>query len=240
MNSVQMTVTHASSDLTIWGLFMAADPFVKLVMLLLVLASIWCWAIVVEKVTLIRRERKLAQQFEDAFWSGGSLDKLYDDTGADPKDALSVVFVAAMREWRRANSRGLADSERADLRASLVSRIDRSMTFTITREMERMERGMNLLASIGSVSPFVGLLGTVWGIMSSFQSIAESKNTSLAVVAPGIAEALFATALGLAAAIPAVVAYNRFSSQIEELASRLESFSGEFSTILSRQLDERS
>jgi len=187
MNSVEMTVTHASSDLSIWGLFMAADPFVKLVMLLLVLASVWCWAIVVEKVTLLRRERRLAQQFEDAFWSGGSLDKLYDDTGADPKDALSVVFVAAMREWRRANSRGLADSERVDLRASLVSRIDRSMTFTITREMERLERGMNFLASIGSVSPFVGLLGTVWGIMSSFQSIAESKNTSLAVVAPGIA-----------------------------------------------------
>ncbi len=238
MNSVEMTVTHASSDLTIWGLFMAADPFVKLVMLLLVLASIWCWAIVVEKVTLIRRERKLAQQFEDAFWSGGSLDKLYDDTGADPKDALSVVFVAAMREWRRANSRGLADIERADLRASLVSRIDRSMTFTITREMERMERGMNFLASIGSVSPFVGLLGTVWGIMSSFQSIAESKNTSLAVVAPGIAEALFATALGLAAAIPAVVAYNKFAGDLERFGARLETFAQEFSTLLARQLDE--
>ena len=219
-------------------LFMAADPFVKLVMLLLILASIWCWAIVVEKVTLIRRERKLAQKFEDAFWSGGSLDKLYDDTGADPKDALSVVFVAAMREWRRANSRGLADSERADLRASLVSRIDRSMTFTITREMERMERGMNFLASIGSVSPFVGLLGTVWGIMSSFQSIAESKNTSLAVVAPGIAEALFATALGLAAAIPAVVAYNKFAGDLERFGARLETFAQEFSTLLARQLDE--
>ena len=184
------------------------------------------------------RQRALAQQFEDAFWSGGSLDKLYDDTGADPKDALSVVFVAAMREWRRANSRGLADTERADLRASLVSRIDRSMTFTITREMERMERGMNFLASIGSVSPFVGLLGTVWGIMSSFQSIAESKNTSLAVVAPGIAEALFATALGLAAAIPAVVAYNKFAGDLERFGARLETFAQEFSTLLARQLDE--
>jgi len=143
-----------------------------------------------------------------------------------------------MREWRRANSRGLADTERADLRASLVSRIDRSMTFTITREMERMERGMNLLASIGSVSPFVGLLGTVWGIMSSFQSIAESKNTSLAVVAPGIAEALFATALGLAAAIPAVIAYNKFAGDLERFAARLETFAQEFSTLLARQLDE--
>ena len=238
MNSVEMTVKHTSSDLSIWGLFMAADPFVKLVMLILVAASICCWAIVVEKVALMRRERRQAQKFEDAFWSGGSLDKLYDDTGVDSKDALSVVFIAAMREWRRATSRGLADSERADLRASLVSRIDRSMNFTITREMERLEGGMNFLASIGSVSPFVGLLGTVWGIMNSFQSIAESKNTSLAVVAPGIAEALFATALGLAAAIPAVVAYNKFSGDLERFSARLETFSQEFSTLLARQLDE--
>ena len=232
MNSVEMTVTHASSDLSIWGLFIASDPFVKLVMLLLVLASIWCWAIVVEKVMLIRRERRLAKQFEQVFWSGGSLDKLYDDTGADPKDALSLVFVAAMREWRRANSRGLADAQRSDLRASLVGRIDQSMTFTITREMERLERGMNFLASIGSVSPFVGLLGTVWGIMSSFQSIAESKNTSLAVVAPGIAEALFATALGLLAAIPAVVAYNKFNSDLQKCFSKIENFSKRFLSII--------
>ena len=238
MNSVEMTVTHSSVDLSILGLFLAADPFVKLVMLLLVLASVWCWAIVIEKINTLRRERRLAQQFEDAFWSGGSLDTLYDQTGANPRDALATVFVAAMREWRRANVRGLADSARADLRASLVSRIDRSMTFTITREMERMERGMNFLASIGSVSPFVGLLGTVWGIMSSFQSIAQSKNTSLAVVAPGIAEALFATALGLAAAIPAVIAYNKFAGDLERFGARLETFAQEFSTLLARQLDE--
>ena len=238
MDSVDMTVTHSIADLSIMGLFLAADPFVKLVMLLLVLASVWCWAIVIEKIATLRRERRLAQQFEDAFWSGGSLDKLYDETGANPKDALATVFVAAMREWRRANVRGLADAARADLRASLVSRIDRSMTFTITREMERMERGMNFLASIGSVSPFVGLLGTVWGIMSSFQSIAQSKNTSLAVVAPGIAEALFATALGLAAAIPAVIAYNKFAGDLERFGARLETFAQEFSTLLARQLDE--
>jgi biopolymer transport protein TolQ len=238
MDSVDMTVTHSSADLSIVGLFLAADPFVKLVMLLLVLASVWCWAIVVEKITVLRRERALAQKFEDAFWSGGSLDRLYDETGATPRDAMSIVFVAAMREWRRATARGLADASRADLRASLVSRIDRSMSFTITREMERMERGMNFLASIGSVSPFVGLLGTVWGIMSSFQSIAESKNTSLAVVAPGIAEALFATALGLAAAIPAVIAYNKFAGDLERFGARLETFAEEFSTLLARQLDE--
>jgi biopolymer transport protein TolQ len=238
MDSVEVTVTHSGADLSIMGLFLAADPFVKLVMLLLVAASVCCWAIVIEKISTLRRERRLAQQFEDAFWSGGSLDKLYDETGANPKDALATVFVAAMREWRRANVRGLADAARADLRASLVSRIDRSMSFTITREMERMERGMNFLASIGSVSPFVGLLGTVWGIMSSFQSIAQSKNTSLAVVAPGIAEALFATALGLAAAIPAVIAYNKFAGDLERFGARLETFAQEFSTLLARQLDE--
>ena len=238
MDSVETVVTHSSADLGIMGLFMAADPLVKLVMLVLLAASICCWAIVIDKVMAIRRERRFARDFEDAFWSGGSLAELYDDTGADPRDAMSRVFVAAMREWRRANARGLASAARSDLRASLVSRIDRSMTFTITREMERLERGMNFLASIGSVSPFIGLLGTVWGIMNSFQSIAESKNTSLAVVAPGIAEALFATALGLAAAIPAVIAYNKFAGDIERLGARLETFAQEFSTLLARQLDE--
>ncbi|MDB2324716.1 protein TolQ [Alphaproteobacteria bacterium] len=238
MESVETVVTHSGADMSIMGLFFAADPLVKLVMLLLLAASICCWAIVVDKVRAIRRERRYAQNFEDAFWSGGSLDELYDETGADPDDAISRVFVAAMREWRRATARGLASTSRSDLRASLVGRIDRSMNFTITREMERLERGMNLLASIGSVSPFIGLLGTVWGIMSSFQSIAESKNTSLAVVAPGIAEALFATALGLAAAIPAVIAYNKFAGDLERLGARFETFAQEFSTLLARQLDE--
>ncbi len=158
MESVETVVTHSGADMSIMGLFFAADPLVKLVMLLLLAASICCWAIVVDKVRAIRRERRYAQNFEDAFWSGGSLDELYDETGADPDDAISRVFVAAMREWRRATARGLASTSRSDLRASLVERIDRSMNFTITREMERLERGMNLLASIGSVSPFIGCL----------------------------------------------------------------------------------
>jgi len=238
MNSADLTVISSGSDLSIWGLFLAADPLVKFVMLLLVLASIWCWAIIFEKISSVRRERRFSQQFEDAFWAGGSLDQLYDETGSDAEGSMSRVFVAAMREWRRASARGLASSARTDLRASLVSRIERSMNFTITREMERLESGMNFLASIGSVSPFVGLFGTVWGIMSSFQSIAESKNTSLAVVAPGIAEALFATALGLAAAIPAVTAYNKFAGDLERHSARLETFAQEFSTLLGRQLDE--
>ena len=202
---------------------------------MLVLASIWSWALIFEKLKTIRKEYRLADDFEDEFWSGGAIDRLYDDLGAEPDDMMPRVFSAAMREWRRTGARGTGEKNSV----SINQRIDRTMAVAISKEISLMEKGMTFLASVGSVAPFVGLFGTVWGIMNSFQSIAQSKNTSLAVVAPGIAEALFATALGLAAAIPAVVAYNRFSSQIETLASRLETFSGEFSTILSRQLDER-
>ena len=237
MEEAQIT-TSGSSDLTIMGLFFAADPVVKLVMLLLVAASVWCWAIIFDKIMRLRREKKRAALFEDQFWSGGSLDDLYDETGAEPDNAQARVFASAMREWRRASARGITSRMDGELRASLLSRIERSMGLTITREMEKMERGTGFLASIGSVAPFVGLFGTVWGIMNSFQSIAESKNTSLAVVAPGIAEALFATALGLAAAIPAVTAYNKFSADLEKMATRLEVFSTEFATLLVRQLDE--
>lgn len=228
--------TLTSHDLSIWGLFLAADIVVKFVMLLLILASIWSWAIIFDKLRSIKKEFRIADHFEDDFWSGGALDRLYDDLGPNPDGTMPRVFSAAMREWRRAKGRGL---EKKDAIHALAQRIERTMSVTMSRELAGVGKGMTFLASVGSVAPFVGLFGTVWGIMNSFQSIAQSKNTSLAIVAPGIAEALFATALGLAAAIPAVVAYNRFSSQIEELASRLEGFSGEFSTILSRQMDER-
>ena len=234
-DSLETSLTVTSHDLSIWGLFLAADMVVKAVMLMLVLASIWSWAIIFEKLKTIRKENRLADDFEDEFWSGGAIDRLYDDLGAEPDGMMPRVFSAAMREWRRTGARGNGEKNSV----SINQRIDRTMAVTISKEISLMEKGMTFLASVGSVAPFVGLFGTVWGIMNSFQSIAQSKNTSLAVVAPGIAEALFATALGLAAAIPAVVAYNRFSSQIENLASRLETFSGEFSTILSRQLDER-
>ena len=234
-DSLETSLTVTSHDLSIWGLFLAADMVVKAVMLMLVLASIWSWAIIFEKLKTIRKENRLADDFEDEFWSGGAIDRLYDDLGAEPDGMMPRVFSAAMREWRRTGARGSSEKNSV----SINQRIDRTMAVTISKEISLMEKGMTFLASVGSVAPFVGLFGTVWGIMNSFQSIAQSKNTSLAVVAPGIAEALFATALGLAAAIPAVVAYNRFSSQIENLASRLETFSGEFSTILSRQLDER-
>ena len=233
---IETTLSVTSHDLSIWGLFLAADLVVKAVMLLLVLASIWSWAIIFEKLRSIKREYSFADDFEDDFWSGGALDALYDNLGSEPDGVMPRVFSSAMREWRRANGRSLNDQNGMH---SLSQRIERTMSVTISRELAQLEKGMTFLASVGSVAPFVGLFGTVWGIMNSFQSIAQSKNTSLAVVAPGIAEALFATALGLAAAIPAVVAYNRFSSQIENLASRLETFSGEFSTLLSRQLEER-
>ena len=236
-------VLHGSANLSLWGLFLQADIVVKLVMLILLLASVWCWTIIIEKLFLSRKELKLADSFENEFWSGTSLDDIYDDISKDnslkSEGAISRVFSSAMQEWRRANSSGLV-SKGDNFKASLSQRIDRGMGVAITREVGRLERGMTFLASIGSVAPFIGLFGTVWGIMNSFSAIAASKNTSLAVVAPGIAEALFATALGLLAAIPAVAAYNKFSNDIEKVTLRLENFSVEFMAILSRRLDEDS
>ena len=223
-------------DLSIWGLFRQADVIVKIVMIALLLASFWCWAIIFHKILRLRRLSSQARQFEETFWSGGSLEDLYDRIGTRPADPMSAIFVSAMREWRRSAAKGLAGAPNAE---NLGARIDRVMTVTLGREMEHLERYMPFLASVGSTAPFIGLFGTVWGIMNSFQSIAISKNTSLAVVAPGIAEALFATALGLVAAIPAVVAYNKISTDLNRYAGRLEAFSGEFSAILSRQIEER-
>ena len=219
------------TDLSIWGLFLQADFIILLVMVLLILASFWCWAIIFDKWRRIRRLSNEARQFEEMFWSGGSLDDLYDRISTRPNDPMSAIFVAAMREWRRSVSQNAVDEHTA----ALTSRIDRVMDITLGREMAHLERYMIFLASVGSTAPFVGLFGTVWGIMNSFQAIALTKNTSLAVVAPGIAEALFATALGLVAAIPAVVAYNKLSNDIGRYAGRLEAFSGEFGAILSRR-----
>jgi biopolymer transport protein TolQ len=224
-------------DLSILGLFLQADIIVKVVMLLLLFASFWSWAVIFDKLMRLRRLRRDASAFEESFWSGGSLDDLYDRIGNRPLDPLSAIFAAAMREWRRSAAKGLTASN--NLRASLQDRIERVMEVTIGREMERLERFMSYLATVGSTAVFVGLFGTVWGIMNSFQSIAASKNTSLAVVAPGIAEALFSTLLGLVAAIPAVIAYNKLSTDFGRYAGRLEAFSSEFSAILSRQLDEK-
>lgn len=224
-----------NADMSIWGLFLQADFVVKAVMIGLLLASFWCWAIIFEKVRRIRRLRLQASQFEETFWSGGSLDDLFDRIGSRPVDPMSAVFSAAMREWRRSAVRSGRDS---DGHQNLSERIDRVMQITLNRELDHLERYMTFLASVGSTAPFVGLFGTVWGIMNSFTAIAVSKNTSLAVVAPGIAEALFATALGLVAAIPAVIAYNKLSTDISRFAGRLEAFAGEFGAILSRQAED--
>ncbi|MGE0719809.1 MAG: protein TolQ [Alphaproteobacteria bacterium] len=227
----------AAHDLSIWNLFLQADIVVKVVMLALLGISFWCWAVIFDKWSRLRRLGHRAKEFEESFWSGGSLDDLYDRIGSRPADPMSAVFAAAMREWRRSAARGLVATE--TLRGNLQERIERVMTVAAGREMERLEKYMSFLASVGSTAPFIGLFGTVWGIMNSFQSIAASKNTSLAVVAPGIAEALFATALGLVAAIPAVIAYNKLSTELARYAGRLDAFSGEFAAILSRQLDEK-
>ena len=225
----------AAADLSIWGLFVQADIVVKAVMILLVFASVWVWAIVFEKVTSLRRANRAADAFEDRFWSGGSLDDLFEEEGIKPSHPMAAVFGAAMSEWRRSLRVAGADMSRSGVR----DRVERAMNVTVQREMDRMERWMVFLASVGSTAPFIGLFGTVWGIMHSFSAIAEMRNTNLAVVAPGIAEALFATAIGLVAAIPAVLSYNSISTDLARFASRLEGFGTEFGAILSRQSEER-
>ncbi|AUG52476.1 protein TolQ [Thalassospira marina] len=236
VDAVSLGQSVVAHDMSIWGLFIQAGLVVKVIMIGLLLSSVWVWAIVFEKTFRLRKLRAQANQFEEAFWSGGSLEDLYDRIADRPKDPMAAIFVSAMREWRRSNARGVHGET---MRARLQQRLERAMEVTLGREMDRVEKYMTFLASVGSTAPFVGLFGTVWGIMASFQSIAASKNTSLAVVAPGIAEALFATAIGLVAAIPAVVAYNKISSDLNRYGNRLEAFVDEFSSILSRQLDEK-
>jgi biopolymer transport protein TolQ len=230
----QAAVAAPGSNLSLLSLFLQADAVVKLVMIVLLIASIWVWTIIIEKVVTLRRVNREANRFEDEFWSGGSLDTLYDREGADPVHPIAAVFGAAMSEWKR--TARIAGTEIG--KTSVRERVDRAMNVTIMREMDRLERFMIFLASVGSTAPFIGLFGTVWGIMHSFSAIAAMHNTDLAVVAPGIAEALFATAIGLVAAIPAVLAYNKLSNDLARFASRLEGFGSEFSAILSRQTEE--
>jgi biopolymer transport protein TolQ len=233
VNATQLATP--GSSLSLWGLFLQADIVVKLVILCLLAASIWVWAIIFEKTTSLRRANREANGFEDRFWSGGSLDELYEHEGQKPGNPIAAVFGAAMGEWRRTARVAGADIGHTAVR----ERVDRAMNVTIQREMERLERWMIFLASVGATAPFIGLFGTVWGIMHSFSAIAAMHNTNLSVVAPGIAEALFATAIGLVAAIPAVLAYNAISTDLARFASRMEGFGTEFSAILSRQTEER-
>jgi biopolymer transport protein TolQ len=228
-----MPAAEVVHDMSIWGLFWQAHIVVKLVMIGLVAGSIWTWAIIIDKCLLFRRLTKQMDSFEENFWSGQNLEELYRRLQGQVNSGMASVFVAAMGEWKRASEgtgRGFA---------SLTSRLDKVLDVTIQREAERYESNLLVLATVGSAGPFIGLFGTVWGIMTSFTAIAASKNTSLAVVAPGIAEALFATAIGLAAAIPAVIAYNIYQKEAGRAQARLESFADEFTAIVSRQIDER-
>lgn len=228
-----MPGADAHTDLSLINLFLMAHWVVKLVMIGLAAASIWSWAIIINKSIALRGVRTRMDDFEDRFWSGQSLDELYRSLMNKTNDGFAALFIAAMTEWRRAfegSGRGFA---------SLQTRIDKVLDVSISREVERLESKLLVLATIASVGPYIGLFGTVFGIMTTFRSIAASKNTSLAVVAPGIAEALFATAIALAAAIPANIFYNKFVRDAGKIQGRLESFADEFSAILSRQIDER-
>jgi biopolymer transport protein TolQ len=235
VDQVALGGTAAPHDLSILGLFLQADIVVKCVMLLLLIASFWSWAVIFDKVMRLRRLKRDAAKFEESFWSGGSLDDLYERVGNRPPDPMSAIFAAAMREWRRSAAKGLIGS--TNLRASLQDRIERVMSVTVGREMERLERFMAYLATVGSTAPFVGLFGTVWGIMNSFIGISKSHTTNLAIVAPGIAEALLATAFGLAAAIPAVVIYNMFARWAASYRAVLGDATAETLRLVSRDLD---
>lgn len=236
IEATQLAGTMAH-DLSIWGLFWQADMIVKAVIIMLAVASVWCWAIILDKLFSIKSLSLRANHFEKSFWSGESLDRLYEKTSQRASDPMTKTFNAGMKEWRLANEKGLSNKSQSHF--SLQQRIEKAMSVTINREMEELEKNMTFLATVGSTAPFVGLFGTVWGIMNSFTAIAGSNTTNLAVVAPGIAEALFATALGLVAAIPAVVAYNKFSSEMGRYHDRLEDFSSEFTSLLSRFMDEK-
>jgi len=231
----EVTLAGSQGDFSLFGLIAQADIVVQGVMLLLVAASVWSWTIIFSTWMRVRRVNDAADEFEESFWSGRPLDGLYDEVKTSITHPMAMVFVTAMREW----SRSLKAGSPSTARQYVEQRVGRVMRVSMAREMDRLEGKVGFLATVGSAAPFVGLFGTVWGIMNSFQSIALTSNTSLAVVAPGIAEALLATALGLVAAIPAVVAYNKLATDLTRYAGRLEGFSDEFAAVLSRQLDER-
>lgn len=233
-NVAQEGLAAPTVDTSLIGLFLEAGLVVKIVMVGLIFASIWCWAIIVDKMLLFGRVKRQIDQFEQVFWSGQSLEQLYQTLSMQQQKGMAALFVAAMGEWKRSFERNARSP------IGLQTRIDKQLDVAMAKEMEGLEKRLLFLASLGSAAPFVGLFGTVVGIMTSFQAIAGSKSTNLAVVAPGIAEALLATALGLLAAIPAVIAYNKLSADAGKIGTRLEGFADEFSAILSRQVDEKS
>ncbi len=219
-------------DFSLLSLFWRATLTVKIVMLVLIAASFWSWAIIFQKHLDMRRAKAETRGFEETFWSGEPLDEVYDGVGPEPDGATARIFAAGMSEWRR--------SHRADggLIAGALSRIERAMNVAVGREADGLTKGLTFLATVGSIAPFVGLFGTVWGIKAAFEEIALQQSTNLAVVAPGIAEALLATGLGLLAAIPAVIFYNKLNRDSEEVIAGYEGFADEFSLIISRQLEQ--
>ncbi len=224
----------ARTTISVWGMFEHSDIFMKILMIAMVLASVWSWAIIFNKMRTFRRVKEQSKIFENKFWSGNSLDALYEKVGNRPTSPLAAIFASAMKEWKRSASR----KELKNKGVNVQERIDKVMQITIDREAESLETHMIFLASTGSVSPLLGLFGTVWGIMDSFHSIGLTQNTNIAAVAPGVAEALLTTAIGLIAAIPALIAYNKFSNDIDRITNRMETFSGELSAIISRQIEQ--
>lgn len=235
VDAAQLAGSVANVDMSLFGLFSHADFVGKFIMIALMIISVFTWALIFDKASKISRLKARAGFFEERFWSAGSLEALYDKIKR-PADPMQAVFVAGMKEWRSANDKGLLATPQG--RSNIVSRIDRVLQVTVGREMAMIETWMTFLASVSSVAPFIGLFGTVWGIMRAFIGIAAQGNTSLSVVAPGIAEALLATALGLVAAIPATAAYNKFSTELGRYAARLENFANDFMATLSRNMEE--
>jgi len=218
------------------AVFLRAGLVVKLIMAVLALASLWSWAIIIDKAVRLTKLNRSADRFEEAVSSGRSLEEVAAEAGEKPSEPLPRLLQAALREWREGRSRGPLNEAQTSM---LIQRIDRALDSIIARETRRVEEGLGSLAIVATASPFVGLFGTVWGIMTAFQAIAVQKNTNLTVVAPSIAEALFATAIGLAAAIPAYVGYNKFSTDTNRFAGRLEGFADELSSAVARRLADR-
>ena len=240
MSNIESIVTNVAApqaDLSIMGLISGADVVVKIVLLILLFSSIWSWAIIIDKTLLLRKVIKKINDFEQIFWSGQLLDQLYDRLRGKADNPLSAVFVAAMDEWSKQKMNNRSQKSISYLSIGLKERMIQSMDITKNKEIEELDKNLVFLAVVGSSATFIGLFGTVWGIMSSFRSIAAAQNASISVVAPGIAEALFATAIGLVAAIPAVIFYSILSSKINNIDSRVEDFSNELGSLLSQEID---
>jgi len=238
VQSAELAGNAVKHDLSVWGLFWQADLIIKTVMICLFGASIWSWAIIIDKYIIFKNIRFRANKFENTFWSGESLEKLYNRIKNKANDPMARTFCSGMHEWKLSVDASNASFE-GNLKAGLQQRIERAMATTINREMNILEKYLSFLGTVAATAPFLGLFGTVWGIMNSFSAIAESQNTSLVVVAPGISEALFTTAVGLIAAIPAVIAYNKFSTDLGRYGDRLDGFASDFISILGRHFDHQ-